>query len=64
MTDYDYDYDEFEDQDADDSEWRAGQCDRCMMAPGETVELGPFFVGCACAMGQGAPPELCECGPR
>jgi hypothetical protein len=55
------------DQDQDDDEggeWRpgTGTCDRCMMLPGESV--GPLGVCCACAIGQGAGPGDCVCGPR
>ncbi|MFD9567720.1 hypothetical protein [Streptomyces sp. NPDC059994] len=46
---------------ADAEEWRPGQCDRCY---GETVS-GPLGdVHCACAIGQGADPEDCQCGPE
>lgn len=49
----DYDEDESED-------WQEGECDNCY---GETVDgpLGPIY--CACAIGQGADPEDCRCGP-
>lgn len=55
---------ECEDDDDGDliDERREGGCDNCTMAPGETTGP-PFYVGCACAMGQGAPPDECRCGP-
>ncbi|WP_280392932.1 hypothetical protein [Nocardia wallacei] len=52
--------------DPDDDEWQPdrGECDNCGMAPGEVNTSGPFALTCACGIGQGAPPELCRCGPR
>ena len=56
-----YDEQELEDEDYEDAEeWSEGECDHCW---GETVTgpLGPVY--CACAIGQGAAPEDCLCGP-
>ncbi len=58
-----YDADDAEEfnEDQDSGEWREGECDHCY---GETVNgpLGPIY--CACAIGQGADPDECVCGPR
>lgn len=44
----------------DAEEWQPGECDHCY---GQTVQgpLGP--IHCACAIGEGADPEDCHCGP-
>lgn len=53
--------DELDDIDDGDDDWHPGQCDNCY---GATV-TGPLgLVHCACAIGQGAPPEECRCGPE
>jgi hypothetical protein len=55
----DYEYDDY--QDAEEWQPDAGQCDHCLMAPGEVGALG---ICCACSIGQGADPERCVCGPQ
>lgn len=48
------------DYDGDD-EWTEGTCDNCY---GQTVTVeGGLQVHCACAIGQGAGPGECQCGP-
>ncbi|MGW5477681.1 hypothetical protein [Streptomyces sp. NPDC004008] len=61
----DYDEDELED---DTEEWQEGECDMCFGAalpqdlePGEAGGIVPV---CACAIGQGAPADECQCGPE
>lgn len=44
----------------DAEEWGEGECDRCLVEPGE---VGPLGICCACSIGQGAPADECECGP-
>lgn len=46
--------------DQDDEEHDANGCDRCSGSIGQGTGL--FLPVCACATGQGAPPELCRCG--
>lgn len=46
-------------QDTDGEERSEGECDHCLMEPGD---VGPLGICCACSIGQGASPELCECG--
>lgn len=53
--------DDWEDEEEDNEEWRPGECDHCF---GQTV-TGPIGdIDCACALGQGAAPEDCVCGPK
>lgn len=65
-------YDEHEDEmavgDFDESEeWQEGQCDNCPGDSGQAeraAQMASAIVPvCACAIGQGAPPEECQCGP-
>jgi len=62
---YDYeDEDLIDDEDEcegapDDGDARPGDCDHCMMQPGETI--APFGVHCWCWGGEGAPREECSC---
>lgn len=44
----------------DAKEWTEGECDKCLTPD----EVGPFGTCCACAIGQGASPDECECGPQ
>lgn len=55
-----YDDDPGGEFDEDSEEWSEGECDHCF---GETVQTPFGLVYCACAIGQGAPPESCVCGP-
>lgn len=53
----------------EDDEWRPGTCDRCAGHAGGTAELAAALASsivpvCACAIGQGALPSACECGPQ
>jgi hypothetical protein len=50
--------DEHEDA-PDDDDVRPGECDTCMMQPGETIP--PFGVHCWCWGGEGAPRSECRC---
>ena len=54
-------YDDYDDvQDAE--EWQEGQCCHCSgHVPGPNDP--PLTPACACAIGQGAAPEDCMCGP-
>lgn len=56
------DFEEFDDF-GDAEEWQpdTGQCDRCLYP--DRGPVGPLGLMCACRIGQGAPPEECECGP-
>lgn len=58
----DYDEDELADGG---EEWQPGECDYCYGGDENGVTamgpLGPLY--CACAIGQGAPPDECRCGP-
>lgn len=48
-------------------EWAEGQCDNCTGSTAEDLQRaseGPGIIPvCACAIGQGAPPDACVCGP-
>lgn len=48
-------------------EWTEGQCDNCTGSTAEDLARAAASSGitpvCACAIGQGAPAEECECGP-
>lgn len=56
----------YDDYDPDDEEWQPdrGECDQCLMRPGEVNDTGPFAICCACSIGQGASLEDCRCGPQ
>ncbi|PJN00845.1 hypothetical protein CG740_23365 [Streptomyces sp. CB01201] len=45
----------------DEAEWRPGECDHCF---GQTVSSPFGDIYCACAIGQGADPDDCVCGPE
>lgn len=63
MHDEQYD----EDISVDASEDEEGQCDWCTGSTAEDVAraaAGELVPVCACAIGQGAPPEECRCGPE
>ncbi|MEU5596652.1 hypothetical protein [Streptomyces sp. NPDC020298] len=63
----DYDEDDLVDDD-DGEEWQEGQCDMCTGSTPEDLkrasEPGALIPVCACAIGQGAPPDECRCGPE
>lgn len=54
-------YDDLEDAE----EWQEGECDHCFGGDENGVTatgpLGDLY--CACAIGQGASPDECRCGP-
>lgn len=56
------------DRDDEDEEWQEGTCDNCYGSTPEELAAaanGPGFVPvCACAIGQGAGPGECQCGPE
>jgi hypothetical protein len=58
---YEYDENEFEDFE-DGEEWQPGQCCNCSGYVPEPNDP-PLTPACACAIGQGASPEDCVCGP-
>ncbi|MGW1498954.1 hypothetical protein ACWCQW_10340 [Streptomyces mirabilis] len=53
---------------AEDDEPAEGTCDRCAGSTAEDLERAANGPGinpvCACAIGQGANPDDCVCGPR
>jgi hypothetical protein len=62
MADYeDWDDTENECEDAldDSGDVGPGECDTCLMQPGETIP--PFGIHCWCWGGEGAPREECQC---
>ncbi len=65
--DYDYDYDDDPLREDDTEEWQDGECDRCFGSTEEELKAAADSPGlmpvCACAIGQGASPEDCVCGP-
>jgi hypothetical protein len=64
MSDLNDDYDDYEDEESE--EWQPGECDNCSGGDENgitaTGPLGPLY--CACAIGQGAGPGDCVCGPE
>ncbi|NUR04238.1 MAG: hypothetical protein HOY79_49380 [Streptomyces sp.] len=57
-----------EDELQDAEEWQEGTCDMCLGSTLEDLvhaaEPGALIPVCACAIGQGAPPDECRCGPE
>lgn len=48
-------------------DWAEGQCDNCAGSTAEDLKRANYGNGvtpvCACAMGIGATPDACVCGP-
>lgn len=60
----DYDDDDYDDDD-DTGEWQEGQCCMCTGSTAEDLQRaaeGSLIPVCACAIGQGASLEDCQCG--
>ncbi|MEU4168914.1 hypothetical protein AB0F46_18805 [Streptomyces sp. NPDC026665] len=61
------DYDRDDDHEQDEDEQTEGGCDRCTGSTPEDLERAISGASiapvCACAIGQGASPEDCVCGP-
>lgn len=65
MTDL---YDIYDEDDTEDAaEWQEGECDNCHGSTAEDLKRAANGSGinpvCACAIGQGADPDECRCGP-
>lgn len=60
------DHDDTDDPEGDE-EWRPGTCDNCAGDSGQAERAAQMASAiipvCACAIGQGAPPGQCHCGP-
>lgn len=62
---YDEFDDEFDDEELPDGELDVvlGVCDNCPGTAPEPGTMGAITPVCACALGQGAGPDECTCGP-